>query len=63
MLEPPSMEIWSSSDDTEGVGIMTGDELEVFDTLLFAGGGIGGIFGVDSVLLELSMIWRSKCFL
>ena len=42
---------------------MIGDELEVSDTLLFAGGGSGGIFGVDSILSELSMIWTSKCFL
>jgi hypothetical protein len=39
---------------------MTGEEFEVSDSLLFAGGGKGGILGVDSVLSELFMEWRVR---
>ena len=55
MFESRSRDIRSGSDVTEGVGRTTGDEFEVSDSLLIAGGGRGGILGVDSVLSELFM--------
>jgi hypothetical protein len=48
----------SGSEVTDGVGRTIGEELEVSESFLSAGGGRGGIFGVDSVLSELFMGWE-----
>lgn len=39
---------------------MTGEEPEVSDSLSFAGGGSGGIFGVESVLSELLIDYEMR---
>ena len=54
-MEPSSSDIWSDSDVIDGVGTITGEELEVSDSLSGTGGGCGGISWTDSVSFELLM--------
>lgn len=55
MLPGSDLTDWAGSDVSDGVGRITGEELRVSESLLFVGGGRGGILGVGSVLSVLLM--------
>lgn len=56
----PSRDILSVSEDTDGVGRIVGEEPKLSDSVSFADGGSGGIFGVEAVLSELLMGYKGS---